>query len=98
MRRSLIQKSVIVFLLIAVILSLNSVSHAQTRTTDVDRTLTVTPDGDTIVSFAPHFVDFGDPIVPSEKSDKKLFYSEKEKEDSFEQERLRQESDARRLL
>ncbi len=73
-------------------------SAAQTRGTDADRTLTVTSDGDTVISFALRFVDFGDPITPSEKSDKKLSYSEKEKASAFEQDRLRQEIDARRAL
>lgn len=98
MRRSSICCLTFFFFLTAGIFSLQLDSAAQTRGTDADRTLTVTSDGDTVISFAPRFVDFGDPITPSEKSDKKLSYSEKEKASAFEQDRLRQEIDARRAL
>lgn len=78
MRRSSICCLTFFFFFTAGIFSLQLDSAAQTRGTDADRTLTVTPDGDTVISFAPRFVDFGNPITPSEKIDKKLSYSEKE--------------------
>ncbi len=57
---------------------------SQSRNFHRDSTTTVTPEGDTIISFIPRFIDFGDPILPSERGDKKLVYTEIEKEDAFE--------------
>ena len=73
-------------------------ANAQSIALQDDSMVTITPSGDTIISFIPRSIDFGQPIIPGEKSNKKLNYTAEEKEEFFETYRNRQQSEEARIL
>ena len=55
-------------------------ANAQSNALLDNSMVTITPSGDTIISFIPRCLDFGEPIIPAERSHKKLNYTDTEKD------------------
>lgn len=63
-----------------------------------DSTLTITQDGDTVISYSPNFIDLGEPLQPTKDNGKKPDYSKAEREAFFEAYRNQQkEREAKRI-